>query len=159
MATLYGLSPRMRFDLVINTLTIKALMEKKFTIFGGEQWRPNIHVDDSAEAYIKCLELPINKIKGEIFNVGSNNQNYKIIDIGKIINNFIPETDMKIDKKRIDVRNYNVSFNKINDMLKFRTKYKVEDGVKEIKRAVERNHFKDYNDKKYSNYKYLKESF
>lgn len=67
MATIYGLSPRMRFDLVVNLLTAKAVFDNKITIFGGSQWRPNLHVEDASEAFIKCLDAPINKIRGEIF--------------------------------------------------------------------------------------------
>lgn len=158
MATLYGLSPRMRFDLVINILTIKALKEKQFTIFGGSQWRPNLHVDDAAEAYIKCLEAPINKIKGEIFNVGSNDGNYRIIDIGKIVNKLIPEAKMIIDKKQVDKRNYNVSFDKIEKNLHYITNYTIEDGINNIIEAVKRGEFSDYINSKYSNYKFLQKA-
>ena len=156
MATLYGLSPRMRFDLVVNTLTIKAIKEKAFTIFGGNQWRPNLHVNDAAEAYIKCLEMPINKVKGKIYNVGSNKENYQIAKIGEIIGSIIPKAKMIIDKKKIDKRNYNVSFDKIKNLLKYTTKYNVKYGVKEIKKAVENGKFDDYTDDKYSNYKFLR---
>jgi nucleoside-diphosphate-sugar epimerase/CBS domain-containing protein len=156
MATLYGLSPRMRFDLVVNTLTIKALKENKFSIFGGEQWRPNLHVSDAADAYIKCLEAPIDEVRAEIFNVGSNNENYKIIEIGQTINSLIPETQMIIDKKNVDRRDYNVSFDKIVGTLSFTTEHSIQEGVKEIKEAVESGMFNDYSDNKYSNYLYLK---
>ena len=70
MATLYGLSPRMRFDLVVNLLTAKAGSDKKITIFGGDQWRPLLHVKDAADAYIRCLDMPIHQIGGDILNVG-----------------------------------------------------------------------------------------
>ena len=85
LATVYGYSPRMRFDLVINVLTAKALDEKEITIFGGDQWRPFVDVEDASEAYIKCLETPIEKVRGEIFNIGGDENNYKIIEIGKKI--------------------------------------------------------------------------
>jgi len=158
MSTLYGLSPRMRFDLVVNTLTIKALMEKQFHIFGGEQWRPNLHVSDAAEAYIKCLESPIGNIGGEIFNVGSNKENYKIIEIGKTIKDDLPETKMIVDSTNIDERNYNVSFDKIEKQLKYFTCNSIIDGVGEIKEAVERGEFTDYNDHRYSNYRFLQKN-
>ena len=158
MSTLYGLSPRMRFDLVVNTLTIKALMENQFHIFGGEQWRPNLHVSDAAEAYIKCLESPIEKISGEIFNVGSNEENYKIIEIGATIKDDLPGTKMIVDSTNIDERNYNVSFDKIEKQLKYFTQYSIIDGVGEIKEAVERGEFTDYNDPSYSNYRFLQKN-
>lgn len=158
MATLYGMAKRMRFDLVVNTLTIKALMEKKYYIFGGDQWRPNLHVDDAAEAYVKCLEAPISAVRGEIFNVGSNDENYKIIEIGEIIKNLIPEAEMIVDKKMIDERNYNVSFDKIEKKLNYKTKYNVKDGINEIIKEVNKGRFSNYTDHKFSNYKFLQKN-
>jgi len=155
MATLYGLSPRMRFDLVVNILTIKALKENKFTIFGGEQWRPLLHVKDAANAYIKCLEQPLNKSGKTIFNVGSNKENYQIINVGKTVKNILPQSEMQIDEKNVDKRDYNVSFDKIKNILDYSTDFSVEDGIKEIKEAVENNMFDDYTHQKYSNYKFL----
>ena len=158
MATLFGLSPRMRFDLVVNTLTINALINKEFSIFGGQQWRPNLHVEDAADAYIKCLEQPISKIKGQIFNVGSNEQNYKILEIGEIIKNSIPDIKMKVDQKMIDERNYNVSFDKIRKQLNYCTNYDIEYGINEIKEAVKDGDFVDFTDNRYNNYKFLQQS-
>ena len=158
MATLFGLSPRMRFDLVVNTLTINALINKEFSIFGGQQWRPNLHVEDAADAYIKCLEQPISKIKGQIFNVGSNEQNYKILEIGEIIKNSIPDIKMKVDQKMIDERNFNVSFDKIRKQLNYCTNYDIEYGINEIKEAVKDGDFVDFTDNRYNNYKFLQQS-
>jgi len=155
MATLFGKSPRMRFDLVVNILTIKALKEKKFTIFGGEQWRPNLHVSDAAEAYLTCLEAPINKINMEIFNVGSNDENYKIREIGEMIHTLIPEAKMIIDEKKIDKRNYNISFDKIGKNLDYSIQYTIKDGIKELKKAVKAGKFINYTDLKYNNFKLL----
>ena len=157
MATLYGLSPRMRFDLVVNLLSIKAIKEKKFTIFGGEQWRPLLNVKDAANAYIMCLQQPLNKSARQIFNVGSNEENYQIIDVGKIIKKAIPAVDMQIDKQNIDKRDYNVSFDKINQKLDFNTSFSIDDGFREIKKAVEEeNMFDDYLNQIYNNYSYIK---
>ena len=157
MATLYGFSPRMRFDLVVNLLTAKAIFDKKITIFGGSQWRPNLHVEDAAEAFINCLEVPIEKIKGNIFNVGSNEQNYQIAQIGEIIQDIIPDAKIETVKKE-DERDYNVSFDKINKKLGYMAKKKIKDGVAEIKNAIEEGKIKNYTDNKYDNYRYLYES-
>jgi len=156
MATLYGLSPRMRFDLVVNIVTIKALKEKQFTIFGGAQWRPLLHVRDAANSYISCIEQPLIKSGKQTFNVGSNKENYQIIEVGKIVKKIIPKAEMKIDEKNIDKRDYNVSFDKINKALNYTTIRSIEDGVKEIKQAVEKNMFNDYLNKIYNNYSFLK---
>ena len=157
MATLYGLSPRMRFDLVVNLLTAKAVIDKKITIFGGDQWRPNLHVKDAAEAYIKCLEAPISKVSGEIFNVGSNDQNYQIKEIGEMINSIIPEAEIIIDKENIDRRDYNVAFDKIKEVLNYKTKYTIKDGAIEIIDEIRKGRINDYTNSKYSNYKYLEQ--
>ena len=130
-------------------------MEKEFTIFGGGQWRPNLHVIDAADAYIKCLESPIENIGGEIFNVGSNDENYKIIEIGETIKDDLPQINMKIDTTKIDERNYNVSFDKIEKQLEYITHFTVKDGVEEIKKAVENGDFTDYTNHKYNNYAFL----
>jgi len=158
MATLYGLSPRMRFDLVVNILTIKAIKEKKYNIYGGQQWRPILHVDDAAEAYIACLEKPLKLIKKEIFNTGGKNENYRIIEIGKVVKKVIPSAEMSVDAADVDRRNYNVSFDKIRKNLNYITKYTVLDGVEEIKKAAEKNMFNDYTNPRYNNYKFLQES-
>ena len=155
MATLYGYSPRMRFDLVINLLTAKAVYEKEITIFGGEQWRPFLHVEDAAEAYIKCLEAPINKIKSMIFNIGGNKNNYKLLEIGEKIKKVIPDADLKINKQLQDNRNYKVSFDKAEDILKFKPIKEVEEGIKEILEIIKKEEIINYKDKIYSNYEFL----
>ena len=147
MATLYGYSPNMRFDLAVNLLTGKAIFDKKITIFGGDQWRPWLDVEDAATAYVNCLEAPIEKVRGEIFNVLS--ENHKIIEIGRIINSICPEAKIEISKKITDKRNYNVSFEKISRALNYRPKKKIKDGVVEIKNAIKRGLIRDYKDSQY----------
>jgi len=156
--TLYGVSPRMRFDLVVNILTAKAFIEKKISIFGGNQWRPNLDVSDAAEACVIWLESPIGKSGGEIFNVGGNKQNYKIIEIGKLIKKNIPETEVKIEKGKDDSRDYNVSFDKIAKVLGFKVKKTMEKGILEMKNLLESKKIKDFNDKKYNNYRFFTEN-
>lgn len=159
MATLFGLSPRMRFDLVVNILSAKAFFDKEITIFGGNQWRPLAHVQDAADAYIKCLEAPLEQVKGTIFNVGSNNQNYQIIEIGEIIKNVFPDANLMIDEKNVDERNYNVSFDKIKKSLNYDTSITIEEAAKNMKKAFVKGWYKNYHDKEYSNVKYLRMDF
>lgn len=147
MATLYGYSPNMRFDLVVNLLTGKAIFDKKITILGGEQWRPWLHLEDAAKAYIACLGQPIEKIRGEVFNILS--ENYKIIDVGKIINSVCPEAKIEISDNIIDERNYNVSFDKISQMLNYQPSKKISDEVLKIKNVINKGLIKDYKDPKY----------
>lgn len=151
MATLYGESPRMRFDLVVNILSIKAILEKKFEILGGSQFRALCHVSDAADAYIICLEAPIEVVRNQIFNVAS--ENYSIIDIGNYIKKIVPDADMVINADEKDKRNYKVSNDKIWRKLSFLPKYNIEDGIKEI--IEHKDKYLDYNNPKYSNYEYL----
>jgi nucleoside-diphosphate-sugar epimerase len=155
MGTLYGASPRMRFDLVINLLTAKAVVDKEITVFGGDQWRPFIHVDDAAEFYIECIEQPLDTVKGEIFNIGSEKENYKIIDIAKTINKKIPDSKLVIMNKEEDKRNYKISFKKAYSVFKTRPKKSVESAIDEIKSLPET---KEYKKDIYSNKEHVKQA-
>lgn len=157
MSTLYGYSPRMRFDLVVNIMTKNAVIDKKINVFGGgKHWRPLLHVEDAAEAYIKCLEAPIAKIKGEIFNVGSSSQNFRIIDIANTVHRLIPTSKLIVEKaNNSDPRNYMVSFSKIEKTLKFKTMHSLESSILRIKKALESKEIKNANEPQYSNVQYL----
>jgi len=152
--TLYGKSYRMRFDLVVNTLTIKALKEGKFKVFGGSQYRALCHVVDAADAYVKCLEAPINDVRNQIFNVVTDN--LKIIKIGDMVHKSIPEAKMVVEGDREDERNYCVDAKKIEKVLKFKGKFIIVDGIDEIKSAVKKGMYEDYPNPKYSNVEYLR---
>lgn len=156
-ATIYGLSPRPRFDLVVNLLAARAAREKSITIFGGDQWRPFIHVDDVAEAILKCLEAPLSTVKGQIFNVGADEQNYCIAELGQLIKELMPEVQVEHRGEDVDCRNYRVSFAKIRRCLDFTPRYTVADGVLEIAAAIQQGIIADYRDARYSNYKTLSE--
>ncbi len=153
--TIYGLSGRTRFDLVINLLTAKALVEGQITIRGGDQWRPFVHVHDAALAVFKTLEAPFSLVKNQTFNVGSNEQNYTIYQIGKIINQFVPAAQIVDQGPDTDRRNYRVNFNKIRDILGFAPAWVVEKGVAQVIEAIESGKIMDYRDPRYSNVKFL----
>jgi len=151
-STVYGLSPRMRFDLVVNTLTKKAVKEKEITIFGGNQWRPLIHVSDVAKAISLVLKAPLAKAGNQIFNVGDNNENYMISKIGELVKNCVPEVKIKIIEDLEDKRNYRVDFTKIAKVLNFKTEKNVEYGIKEVRDAIKKGNFQDSENKKYYNH-------
>src|SRR5262245_14075544 len=153
--TIYGLSGRTRFDLVINLLTAKALIEGQITIRGGDQWRPFVHVHDAALAVFKTLDAPFPLVKHETFNVGSNEQNHTIYQIGKIINQFVPAAQVLDQGADTDRRNYRVNFNKIRDILGFAPVWVVEEGVAQVIEAIKSGKIKDYRDPRYSNVKFL----
>jgi nucleoside-diphosphate-sugar epimerase len=152
MGTLYGLSPRMRFDLVVNTF---AKTEHKITIFGGDQWRPLLHVRDAARAYLLALESPTTQFKNLVFNVGSDEQNYTIKQLGSMVQTTIPGTKIELLKQQNDIvadkRTYQVSFDKIKSGLGFSPMFTVPDALSEIHTAITTGNIKNVNDKIYYN--------
>ena len=154
-----GLSPRMRFDLVVNLLIAKAIKDKKITVFGkGEQIRPFIHIRDISRAIIKILEAPLKEVSGKIYNVGTEEQNISIRDLAYIIKKEIQEAGLDFIEEKEDNRSYCVRFNKIRNDIGFTAEYSIKDAIKEIQEAFKDDLFDDYTDKKYSNYKSLKEN-
>ena len=152
LATVFGLSYRPRFDLVVNILTAKAEQDREITVFNGNQWRPFVHVKDVSRAMIRCLQAPLEMVKGEVFNVGSSAQNYTIAEIGELIHRIVPESRL-IDKGDDgDRRNYRVSFAKINQQLGFACQFSAEHGIREILHAFRDGRIRDYRAASYNNY-------
>jgi len=157
MSTLYGLSPRMRFDLVVNIFAKMATLDKKITIFGGNQWRPLLHVSDAAQAYLLALESSFENCVGDdlVFNVGSNEQNYMIKQLGEMVKTTFPDTKVIVNKgdgsSANDERTYQVSFDKIHKHLDFNPEKSVTDAILEIGEAITSGKIKKTNDKKYYN--------
>ncbi len=138
-ATVCGFSPRQRFDLVVNLLSNLALNDRDITVYGGSQLRPNIHIKDMVRAYLKILESPINKIAGEVFNVGY--ENMKVLDIAYLVKKIInPNINIKILDTN-DNRSYHISSNKITTHLNFISKFTVSDAIKDIKDAFDDGNF------------------
>jgi nucleoside-diphosphate-sugar epimerase len=155
--TIYGLSGRTRFDLVVNLLTAKAVVDKQITLFGGDQWRPFLHVDDAAAALLMVLEAPLPLVRGQTFNVGSNEQNYTIRQIGEIIHTLVPEAEIVAMSSSDDPRNYWVDFSKIRNTLEFKPQWGIEHGASQVIEALQSGRVKDYKDARYSNVKFLTE--
>ena len=137
-ATIFGLAKRMRFDLVLNLMTLNAVQKSKvFVMGGGFQWRPLLHIKDTTGIYLTLLDSDRSTINGQIFNVGSSEHNYQIINIAYIIRENIPfPLDLDIVPDDDDKRNYRVSFKKVESVLGFKAKYLPADGVKEIYQAL-----------------------
>lgn len=155
--TVYGLSGRIRFDLVVNLLTAKAIFEKKITVFGGDQWRPFVHVSDAALGVFKALNAPTALIRGQTFNVGSNEQNMTLSQVGQLIKRLVPEAQLIELGQDGDRRNYRVDFSKIHHQLGFKPQWTVESGVNQVIDAIRSGRIRDYRDPAYSNVKYLSE--
>lgn len=141
-ATVCGYSDRMRFDLTVNLLTIQALVNKNMTVFGGSQMRPNIHIEDMADLYLKTLEYPDILIAGKIFNAGQ--ENYSVLAIAKMIKKVlkIPSITIEILPSN-DNRSYRISSQKIYEELKFKAKRSVEEAISDIKNAYLRGKIPD----------------
>ena len=135
-ATICGYSPRMRLDLAVNILTNHAINNNKITVFGGEQLRPNLHINDMADLYQLLLEVPSEKIAGQIFNVGY--ENHSIMNIAKMVRKVVMEEFPEKGEIEIvttpsdDLRSYHINSDKIWHALGFRTKRTIEDAVRDL---------------------------
>ena len=156
-ATLFGLSPRMRFDLAINMMTKFALVTKKiFVMGGGKQWRPFLHLSDACEAFMRCLEADPDKIRGETFNVGSNDLNYQVCDLGRLVTECVSDNvELEGIPEDADRRSYRVDFSKVKETLGFKPKRNVRDGVEEMAEAIRNGLLGDLEDAKYYNIRLL----
>ena len=135
-STVCGYARRQRLDLVVNILTNHAYHNRKIKVFGGDQLRPNVHIDDMVNSYLAVISAKDDKINGEIFNVGFRNQTVRELanDVKSIIGD-----DVKIDQTSSDDnRSYHVSSEKIRDILGFETKHTVKDAVLDLKNAFEK---------------------
>ncbi|MDC3013335.1 NAD-dependent epimerase/dehydratase family protein [Candidatus Marinimicrobia bacterium] len=160
LSTVFGFSPRMRYDLVVNTLLIRALKDKKFSVFGGDQWRPFVHCYDVARAFKLAIESDRKATHKQIFNVGSDDMNFTIDQIGDKVSAKFPHAQYNTVDEDVDKRNYKVSFDKITTKLGFEKKYDIEMGLNEmIEKINEDDSLLDYEDKIYSNFSQLKDSF
>jgi nucleoside-diphosphate-sugar epimerase len=157
-ATIYGLSGRTRFDLVVNLLAAKAKVDGQITVFGGDQWRPFIHVDDAALAITKALGAPLKLVGNEIFNVGSDEQNYTIREIGELVHQQVFTAELICEDSVTDRRNYRVSFRKICNVVNFRPRWTVEDGIRQVVDSIASGEVDDYQAPKYHNVKLLSDS-
>jgi nucleoside-diphosphate-sugar epimerase len=138
-ATIFGLAPRMRFDLAINVMTFRAWKDKAIYVMGGgEQWRPFVHVADVVRAMIMCLEAPREKVDGQVFNIGHEDLNHQILDIARMVTDVIPGVTIHRLPEDADKRSYNLSFEKVRRHLDFVPRVTVLDGIREIKEALDR---------------------
>ena len=132
MGTLYGYSPRMRFDLVVNTMSMKSFANRKIQVFGGRQWRPLLGVEDAAEVYVGCLEANLRAVGNQIFNVGSDNQNYQIDEVAEIIGTSLGGIEIERDDSNLDARDYRVSFTKLREAVGFEPRQTIDGSAKTI---------------------------
>ena len=156
--TIFGLSGRTRFDLVINLLTAKAVAEGIIPVSGGEQWRPFLHVDDAARSVFLMVKAPLEQVGNEIFNVGFNEQNYTIDAVARMIESEVPDAGIKDFPFDGDIRNYRVDFSKIYNAFGFKSNWTIESGIRQVIKALRAGEIGDYRDPRYSNVKFLSEA-
>ena len=153
LGTLFGIGDkfsRIRLDLVVNILTTKAYIDKKMSVFGGEQWRPLLHVKDVANAIAHTLDTQTNGV----FNL--HYKNFKIIEIANEIKNKISDVEIETTPLPFqDARNYQVSSDKLKDVTGFQATVDLTQGINEMYELISSNRIKDINDPRYSNQNFL----
>jgi len=134
-STVCGYSPRLRLDLTVNILTNHAINKGQITVFGGEQKRPNLHIEDMTDLYLFLLEQPAGKVQKKIYNVGY--ENYKVGEIAEMVGGALGG-NIKIETTPSDdIRSYHVSSKKITEELGFSAKYNIQQAILDLKKAFD----------------------
>jgi nucleoside-diphosphate-sugar epimerase len=150
-ATIFGTSPRMRFDLTVNEFTMEMLTKRKLVVFGEQFWRPYVHVRDAARGIKLVLESAPEKVAGRVFNVGATDQNFQKQQLVELIRPHAPDALVEFVHKTEDPRDYRVSFSRIREQLNFSITRTVKEGIAEVAKVVRDNVIKNFEDRSYRN--------
>src|SRR3954454_10345690 len=150
-ATVYGVAPRMRFDLTVNEFTRDLWADRELEVFGEQFWRPYVHVRDAARGIRAVLEAPKEQVAGEVFNVGDSGENYRKLDLVEVIRERTDRGKVEYVTRQEDPRDYKVSFEKIRDALGYQVTMTVPLGVEELMAALDDGRFPDAFDGRYRN--------
>jgi nucleoside-diphosphate-sugar epimerase len=150
-ATIFGVSPRMRFDLTVNEFTMEMLTKKRLVVFGEQFWRPYVHVRDAARAIQLVLGSPEPKVTGCVFNVGATGQNFQKQQLVELIRPYAPDAVVEFVNKTEDPRDYRVSFARITERLGFQITRTVPQGIAEVARLMRDNVISNLGEGKYRN--------
>ncbi len=150
-STIYGVSPRMRFDLTVNEFTMEMLNKKHLKVFGEQFWRPYVHVLDAARAIQLVLSASPAIVAGRVFNVGATDQNFQKQQLVELIRPYAPDAIVEFVHKAEDPRDYRVCFARITNQLGFNTTRTVTQGIAEIARLVQENVVVNFADARYRN--------
>ena len=150
-STVYGLSLRPRFDLTVNEFAKELTLGRELTIFGEQFWRPYCHVYDLARSVVSIIEADAELVAFDVFNVGDTDENYQKKMIIDEIRKVLPEAKINYVQKNEDPRDYRVSFEKIKTKLGFELKFKVPDGIMQIKKVLDDGFILNPDDPKYKN--------
>lgn len=150
-STVYGLSPRVRFDLTVNEFTKELALDRKLVIFGEQFWRPYCHVRDLARSVVMVIEAPEEKVAFNVFNVGNTDENYQKQMIVEEILKVIPEGKVEYVEKNEDPRDYRVNFDKIKNELGFEITLTVPEGIRNMYKAIKEGFVSNPDEPKYKN--------
>lgn len=151
-STVHGISPRMRFDLIVNHFCKDAVANKKLEIFGGELWRPLMWVGEVGRVVDTIFSAELGLIKNQVFNLGNTNANRKKKEVAEIIKKkFLPEIKLNYIGRDDDLRSYRVDFSKIEKNLNFQLEKSLEDAIKELIFSLKNKIYSDPNNLKYKN--------
>ncbi len=142
-ATIYGVAPRMRFDLTVNEFTRDLWAGRELAVFGEQFWRPYVHVRDAARAVRLVLDAPKELVEKQVFNVGDSAENYRKIDLVEHIRERIDTGEVAFVHRDEDPRDYKVAFGKIRDTLGYRVTMTVPEGIDEVRAALDEGRFED----------------
>ena len=131
-ATVYGIAPRMRFDLTVNEFTRDLWAGRRLEVFGEQFWRPYVHVRDAARGVRAVLDAPSALVAGEVFNVGDSDENYRKLDLVELIRRETDHGEVVFVQRTEDPRDYKVAFGKVAERLGYAITRTVPDGIREI---------------------------
>jgi nucleoside-diphosphate-sugar epimerase len=150
-ATLFGVAPRMRFDLTVNQFVMEMLVHRRLVVYGERFWRPYVHVRDAASAITTVLNAPVDLVKSQVFNVGHTDENYRKMDLVDMIGRRVPGATVEFVSVADDPRDYKVSFERIRSTLSFTPMRRVSDGIEEVARLIESGVLGSVEDPAFSN--------
>jgi dTDP-4-amino-4,6-dideoxygalactose transaminase/nucleoside-diphosphate-sugar epimerase len=152
MPSLYGPSPRMRFDLAINMMVAAARARGRIDLYGGgDQWRPFLHVEDAVAVILKCLDAPPETIQGETFNVGSNDANMTVRQLADHVAGVMDNVTVENVPSDLDRRSYRIDFSKLAEVTGFQPSKTIDDGIREINDLLDSGAIPDHLDSAYYN--------
>jgi nucleoside-diphosphate-sugar epimerase len=150
-ATVFGVSPRMRFDLTVNEFILQLVTRNHLVVFGEQFWRPYLHVRDVARAVQLILGAPPLQVHRQVFNVGATDQNYRKQDLVQLMRPFAPDAVIEYVHKDEDPRDYRVSFARLEEAFAFRPTRSVEDGIREVAQLVQAGVLHDFDSPQFRN--------
>ncbi|MBU0460624.1 MAG: NAD(P)-dependent oxidoreductase [Nanoarchaeota archaeon] len=150
-STVFGVSSRMRFDLLISDFTKEAVTKGEVLVYGEQFWRPYLHVRDISRAIVDVLQAESKLVSGQVFNVGNNKMNYRKKEIADLVQQEVPDAKFSFVRRDNDPRSYRVDFSKIQNILGFEPTKSIKDGIREVKAILESGVIVNPEDKIYYN--------